>query len=226
MSAAEAGSSSSGAFFGAKAAARGRGPFTSSCSLRLTTRPCRFVSAQLLADAWRSRHLQPVEEGPGRSDELSRAVELPTGSGILVRYQRDLYYDANNNLVGLHMRISGQSILAHVLPSRMGPDGRDPATFQGLNPGGEFQFAAWNFSVVHPTGYPLYLTLGHLWSKIPLGDVGFRGARRAECDAQVGQCLTALVEVGGPDDLAALTAEVLDDEDWTMPEGRDAQQPS
>jgi isoquinoline 1-oxidoreductase beta subunit len=48
--------------------------------------------------------------------------------------------DANNNLVGLHMRISGQSILAHVLPSRMGQDGRDPVTFQGLNPGGEFAF--------------------------------------------------------------------------------------
>jgi isoquinoline 1-oxidoreductase beta subunit len=48
--------------------------------------------------------------------------------------------DAQNNLVGLHMRISGQSILAHVLPSRMGQDGRDPVTFQGLNPGGEFAF--------------------------------------------------------------------------------------
>lgn len=24
------------------------------------------------------------------------------------------------------------------------------------------------------TGYPLYLTLGHIWSKIPLGDVGYR----------------------------------------------------
>jgi isoquinoline 1-oxidoreductase beta subunit len=48
--------------------------------------------------------------------------------------------DAGNNLVGLHMRISGQSILAHVLPSRMGQDGRDPVTFQGLNPGGEFAF--------------------------------------------------------------------------------------
>src|SRR4029079_16704444 len=39
-------------------------------------------------------------------------------------------------LVGLHMRISGQSILATVLPTRMGQDGRAPVTFQGLNPGG------------------------------------------------------------------------------------------
>ena len=48
--------------------------------------------------------------------------------------------DDKGNLVGLHMRISGQSILASALPSRMGPDGRDPVTFQGLNPTGEFAF--------------------------------------------------------------------------------------
>jgi isoquinoline 1-oxidoreductase beta subunit len=40
----------------------------------------------------------------------------------------------------LHMRISGQSILASVLPSRMDKDGRDPVTFQGLNPSGETAF--------------------------------------------------------------------------------------
>ncbi len=50
-------------------------------------------------------------------------------------------FDANNNLTGLHMRISGQSILATVAPSRL-TNGRDQATFQGLFPGGnEFAFA-------------------------------------------------------------------------------------
>jgi isoquinoline 1-oxidoreductase beta subunit len=34
------------------------------------------------------------------------------------------------------MRISGQSILATVFPSRMDKDGRDPVVFQGLNPRG------------------------------------------------------------------------------------------
>ncbi|MGH6769346.1 MAG: molybdopterin cofactor-binding domain-containing protein [Xanthobacteraceae bacterium] len=43
--------------------------------------------------------------------------------------------DKDNNLVGLHMRISGQSILAGIAPSRL-QKGRDPATFQGLNAGG------------------------------------------------------------------------------------------
>jgi isoquinoline 1-oxidoreductase beta subunit len=43
--------------------------------------------------------------------------------------------DAAGNLVGLHLRISGQSILATVLPQNL-KDGMDPAVFQGLNPGG------------------------------------------------------------------------------------------
>jgi isoquinoline 1-oxidoreductase subunit beta len=44
-------------------------------------------------------------------------------------------FDANGNLTALHMRISGQSILASVRPEGL-QNGRDPATFQGLNPGG------------------------------------------------------------------------------------------
>ncbi len=41
--------------------------------------------------------------------------------------------------------------------------------------GGEFQFAAWNFSFVHPTGYPLYLILGGLFQHLVLiGDPAFR----------------------------------------------------
>ena len=43
--------------------------------------------------------------------------------------------DEKGDLVGLAMRISGQSILASVLPQNM-QNGRDPVTFQGLNPGG------------------------------------------------------------------------------------------
>ena len=46
-------------------------------------------------------------------------------------------FDAQGTLTGLHMRISGQSILAAVRPEAL-QNGRDPATFQGLNPSGEF----------------------------------------------------------------------------------------
>jgi len=45
--------------------------------------------------------------------------------------------DANGNLVGLHMRLSGQSILASVFPQNL-QDGRDNATFQGVDPSGDF----------------------------------------------------------------------------------------
>ena len=44
--------------------------------------------------------------------------------------------DESGNLTGLHMRISGQSILAGIIPGRLAPDGKDPVVFQGLNPGG------------------------------------------------------------------------------------------
>jgi len=41
--------------------------------------------------------------------------------------------------------------------------------------GGEFQFAAWNFSFVHPTGYPLYLILGGIFQHlVPFGNPAYR----------------------------------------------------
>ncbi len=41
--------------------------------------------------------------------------------------------------------------------------------------GGEFQFAAWNFAFVHPTGYPLFLILGGLFQHlVPIGDPAYR----------------------------------------------------
>jgi len=43
--------------------------------------------------------------------------------------------DKYGKLVALHMRISGQSILASLAPQNL-KDGMDPVTFQGLNPGG------------------------------------------------------------------------------------------
>jgi isoquinoline 1-oxidoreductase subunit beta len=48
-------------------------------------------------------------------------------------------FDADNNLTALHMRISGQSILASLRPEAM-VNGKDPVTFQGLNPSGETAF--------------------------------------------------------------------------------------
>src|SRR5438093_13235390 len=39
----------------------------------------------------------------------------------------------------------------------------------------EFQQATYSLSIVHPTGYPLYLLLGRLWIVVfPFGDPAFR----------------------------------------------------
>ena len=43
--------------------------------------------------------------------------------------------DAQGNVTALHMRISGQSIVAGLLPQNL-VNGRDPVVFQGLNPSG------------------------------------------------------------------------------------------
>jgi isoquinoline 1-oxidoreductase beta subunit len=43
--------------------------------------------------------------------------------------------NADNELIGLHMRIAGQSILATINPARM-QNGKDPLAFQSLNAGG------------------------------------------------------------------------------------------
>jgi len=41
--------------------------------------------------------------------------------------------------------------------------------------GGEFQFVPYLLGISHPTGYPLYLILGWLWSHLlPFGDVAYR----------------------------------------------------
>jgi Protein O-mannosyl-transferase TMEM260-like len=40
---------------------------------------------------------------------------------------------------------------------------------------GEFQFAAWGWTLAHPTGYPLYLLLGGLWQHLlPFGNPAYR----------------------------------------------------
>ena len=50
-------------------------------------------------------------------------------------------FDASNNLTGLHMRLSGQSILKEVRPAIVEQQkGRDPLTFQGVADSGEHSF--------------------------------------------------------------------------------------
>jgi isoquinoline 1-oxidoreductase beta subunit len=64
--------------------------------------------------------------------------------------------DAAGNLVSLHMRLSGQSILASVFPQNL-KNGMDPAAFQGLNPSGpesEFGYNVPNILIDHAMRNP------------------------------------------------------------------------
>jgi isoquinoline 1-oxidoreductase subunit beta len=72
----------------------------------------------------------PIKLINSREDDMTNGVYHPITQCKLVGA-----FDANNNLTGMHMRISGQSILAYARPEAL-EGGKDPATFQGLNPGG------------------------------------------------------------------------------------------
>ncbi len=72
----------------------------------------------------------PIKLIKSREDDMANGVYHPITQCKLIGA-----FDKDNNLTGLQMRISGQSILAAVRPEAL-ENGKDPATFQGLNPGG------------------------------------------------------------------------------------------
>ena len=72
----------------------------------------------------------PIKLIKSREDDMTNGVYHPITQCKMIGT-----FDKDNNLTGLRMRISGQSILASVRPEAM-ENGKDPATFQGLNPGG------------------------------------------------------------------------------------------
>ena len=64
--------------------------------------------------------------------------------------------DGDGNVTALHMRISGQSIVAGLFPQNL-QNGKDPVVFQGLNPGGPegaFSYAIPNVLVDHAMRNP------------------------------------------------------------------------
>jgi isoquinoline 1-oxidoreductase subunit beta len=92
----------------------------------------------------------PVKLIWSREEDMLHGTYHPTTQARMVGA-----FDADNNLIGLRMRISGQSILASVLPARM-ENGKDPVTFQGLNPKGEaaFGYAVPNLLIDHSMRNP------------------------------------------------------------------------
>jgi isoquinoline 1-oxidoreductase subunit beta len=91
-----------------------------------------------------SHAVRVAKEMPGTPIKLIKSREDDTSNGVyhpITQCKLVGAFDANNNLTGLHMRISGQSILAAIAPARLAEGGRDPIVFQGLNAGGaEGQF--------------------------------------------------------------------------------------
>jgi isoquinoline 1-oxidoreductase subunit beta len=86
-----------------------------------------------------SHAVRIAKEMPGTPIKLIKSREDDTANGVyhpITQCKLIGAFDTDNNLTGLHMRISGQSILAAVAPARLAEGGRDPITFQGLNPGG------------------------------------------------------------------------------------------
>jgi isoquinoline 1-oxidoreductase beta subunit len=86
-----------------------------------------------------SHAVRIAKEMPGTPIKLLKSREEDTANGVyhpITQCKLTGALDADNNLTGLHMRISGQSILAAVAPARLAEGGRDPVMFQGLNPGG------------------------------------------------------------------------------------------
>ena len=72
----------------------------------------------------------PVKLIWSREEDMLHGAYHPTTQCKLTGVLND-----QGNLTALHMRISGQSILAAVRPEGM-KDGKDPVVFQGLNPSG------------------------------------------------------------------------------------------
>jgi isoquinoline 1-oxidoreductase subunit beta len=86
-----------------------------------------------------SHAVRIAKEMPGTPIKLIKSREDDTSNGVyhpITQCKLVGALDADNNLTGLQMRISGQSILAAIAPARLAEGGRDPIVFQGLNAGG------------------------------------------------------------------------------------------
>jgi isoquinoline 1-oxidoreductase beta subunit len=86
-----------------------------------------------------SHAVRIAKEMPGTPIKLIKSREDDTSNGVyhpITQCKLVGAFDADNNLTGLQMRISGQSILAAIAPARLAEGGRDPIVFQGLNAGG------------------------------------------------------------------------------------------
>jgi isoquinoline 1-oxidoreductase subunit beta len=87
---------------------------------------------------WVRQAVAIAKEMPGTPVKLMWSREEDMTHGLyhpITQCKLSAGLDAQGNVQALHMRISGQSILAGIFPQNV-RDGRDPVVFQGLNAGG------------------------------------------------------------------------------------------
>jgi isoquinoline 1-oxidoreductase subunit beta len=87
---------------------------------------------------WVRQAVTIAKEMPGTPIKLLWTREEDMAHGLyhpITQCKLRAGVDADGNVTGFHMRISGQSILASLRPEAI-KDGKDPVVFQGLNDGG------------------------------------------------------------------------------------------
>ncbi len=87
---------------------------------------------------WVRQAVAVAREMPGTPVKLVWSREEDMTHGLyhpVMQCKMSAGLDAQGNVTALHMRLSGQSILAGIFPQNV-RDGRDPVAFQGLNAGG------------------------------------------------------------------------------------------
>ena len=96
---------------------------------------------------WITQAVQIAKQMPGVPVKLlwSREEDMTQGRyHPITQAKMTAALDGQGNITGLHMRISGQSILAGVAPQNI-REGKDPVVFQGLNNGGGEAMIGYSF---------------------------------------------------------------------------------
>jgi isoquinoline 1-oxidoreductase beta subunit len=143
-----------------------------------------------------SHAVRIAKEMPGTPIKLIKSREDDTANGVyhpITQCKLTGAFDADNNLTGLHMRISGQSILAAIAPTRLAEGGKDPVTFQGLNPGG----AEGAFGYTVPN-----LLIDHAMVNPPIPPWFWRGVNNNQNAIYVECFMDELANAAGQDPLA------------------------
>jgi isoquinoline 1-oxidoreductase beta subunit len=143
-----------------------------------------------------SHAVRIAKEMPGTPIKLIKSREEDMTNGVyhpITQCKLTGAFDAANNLTGLHMRISGQSILAAIAPTRLAEGGKDPVVFQGLNPGG----AEGAFGYTVPN-----LLIDHAMVNPPIPPWFWRGVNNNQNAIYVECFMDELANAAGQDPLA------------------------